>query len=281
MKNRPQTIQIFLPDGNPRSIKIAELTNRVVKAVFVPRNKLEIIAKRQELNNVSVYFLFGQNEEELKPEVYIGETEDCLTRLKNHNREKNFWKYAVILISKTNAFTKGHVKFLEFYSIQQAIETNKYKLKNTSTPKRPFVTESMEADLIDAFETIKVLLSTLGYPIFDQIDKTQIKPKEILFLKAKGVIAEGDLTDDGFVIFKGSEASKKTTSSLSNGILKLRTKLEEDGTITDKGNNLVFLKDYEFNSPSQASDIIKGNSSNGWIEWKDKNGKTLDELKRK
>ncbi len=32
---RPQTIQIFLPDGSPRSIKIAEITNRVVKAVLI------------------------------------------------------------------------------------------------------------------------------------------------------------------------------------------------------------------------------------------------------
>ena len=30
---RPQTIQIFLPDGSPRGIKIAEITNRVVKAL--------------------------------------------------------------------------------------------------------------------------------------------------------------------------------------------------------------------------------------------------------
>jgi hypothetical protein len=28
------------------------------------------------------------------------------------------------------------------------------------------------------------------------------------------------------------------------------------------------------------SDMVLGRSSNGWIEWKNKNGKTLDELKR-
>ena len=71
------------------------------------------------------------------------------------------------------------------------------------------------------------------------------------------------------------------TLSLSNTIRLLRQKLEEDGTISDKGDRLIFLKDYEFNSPSQASDVIKGNSSNGWIEWKNKNGVTLDALKRK
>ena len=33
--NKPQTIQIFLPDGSPRSVKIAEITNRVVKAILI------------------------------------------------------------------------------------------------------------------------------------------------------------------------------------------------------------------------------------------------------
>lgn len=28
---RPQTIQIFLPDGNPRGVRIADITNRTVK----------------------------------------------------------------------------------------------------------------------------------------------------------------------------------------------------------------------------------------------------------
>lgn len=33
----PRTIQIFLPDGNPRGVRIAEITSRNVKVVLVPR----------------------------------------------------------------------------------------------------------------------------------------------------------------------------------------------------------------------------------------------------
>lgn len=115
--NRPQTIQIFLPDGSPRSVKIAEITNRVVKAILVPRNKLEYIASRNELKNVGVYFLFGESADKAKPMVYIGEAEDCLDRLKQHNRTKEFWNYAVAMVSKINAFTKSHAKYLEHVAI--------------------------------------------------------------------------------------------------------------------------------------------------------------------
>lgn len=38
MSHRPQTIQIFLPDGSPTSIREAELTNRLVKAIEISHN---------------------------------------------------------------------------------------------------------------------------------------------------------------------------------------------------------------------------------------------------
>ena len=36
-----------------------------------------------------------------------------------------------------------------------------------------------------------------------------------------------------------------------------------------------------FSSPSSAAMFVLGGSTNGWIEWKNKDGKTLDELFRK
>ena len=69
MRQIGKTIQIYLPDGNPRSLKIAEITSRTVSAILIPRSKLEESAKRDELNNVGVYLLFGS--EESKPQVYI------------------------------------------------------------------------------------------------------------------------------------------------------------------------------------------------------------------
>ena len=41
--NIGKTIQIFLPDGNPRSVKIAEITSRTVQAILIPRSKLDFI----------------------------------------------------------------------------------------------------------------------------------------------------------------------------------------------------------------------------------------------
>ena len=159
---RPQTIQIFLPDGNPRGVRIAEITNRTVKAILFPRNQFDQVLARKELSNVGFYFLFGESETG-KPLVYIGEAEECAVRLSQHQRSKDFWNYGIVIISKINAFTKTHVKFLEHNSIKIAQGANRWQLENGVNSNMPFVTESMEADLLDCFETTKILLSTLGF----------------------------------------------------------------------------------------------------------------------
>ncbi len=43
---------------------------------------------------------------------------------------------------------------------------------------------------------------------------------------------------------------------------------------------MTFTSDYIFNSPSAAAGVVLGRNANGWIEWKNEDGKTLDELKR-
>ena len=202
MSTRPQTIQIFLPDGNATSIKIVDITSRMITAVLFPRNKLAEVGSRDEVRKYGIYFLFGEDEEKAKPICYIGETEDCYDRIKTHNKNKDFWNYAVVFSSKSNTFTKSHVKFLEYLCIKHANEIGRYETDNQSTPSKPYITESMEADLMDNFETIKILLSTLGFPIFEEIRKATLKKKELLYCKGKDAIADGDMLDDGFVVFK-------------------------------------------------------------------------------
>ena len=39
MNPTPKTIQIFLPGGDPRGIRVAEITTRIVQAIEVPRSR--------------------------------------------------------------------------------------------------------------------------------------------------------------------------------------------------------------------------------------------------
>ena len=280
MTQRPQTIQIFLPDGNPTSLRIADLTNRMIVAVMIPRNKLEESGERAEIKKHGIYFLFGINEEKAKPISYIGETEDCFERLKAHNRTKDFWNYAVVITSKSNAYTKSHVKYLEYLCIKTANEIGRYDTDNLATPAKPYITESMEADLLDNFETTKVLLSTLGFPIFEEIRNATSKKGKILICKGKDAQGQGEMTDEGFVVFKDSIANIAETRTAGSWVIGMRKKLLDNNIVIEKDGVLVFVEDFVFSSPTAAAVAILGRRANGWIEWKNKNGKTIDEIYR-
>jgi hypothetical protein len=273
-----KTIQIFLPDGNPRSIKIAEITSRTVQAILIPRAKLDDAAKRAELKNVGVYFLIGAADEDTKPTLYVGEAEECLVRLKQQNKQKDFWNTALVVISKTQYFTKTHIKFLESYCYAEAEKAGRYKLENPTVPTNPYVSESMEADLLDNFDTIKTLVATLGYPIFDQIKKPQ--KKDILYCKGKAAEAEGEYTEDGLIVFAGSTCNLQETKSAGPYVKNWRTQLVRDGVLEKLDNVYRFTQDHIFSSPSTAAAVVLARRANGWTEWKFKDGRTLDEVKR-
>ena len=137
----------------------------------------------------------------------------------------------------------------------------------------------MEADLLDNFETIKILLSTLGYPIFEEI-KTSVKKRELLFCKGKDASATGEMIDDGFVVSKGSKANKEETKTATPWVVGLRKKLIDNRILILIHDVYIFNEDFIFNSPSAAAATVLGRQANGWTEWKNKDGKTIDMLYR-
>lgn len=279
---KPQTIQIFLPDGSPSSIQEAEITNRLIKAILFPRNKMEDVAKREIINFTGVYFLFGSPEDGAKNHVYIGEGEDCFERIKEHHRQKDFWTHCIVVSTKTNEYTKSEAKFLEHYSLKMGNNADRYHITNSTGSHEPSLPESRKYDLLDNFETISLLLSALGYPIFEsRVQPNKANKKSEFYINFQNLVARAIYTDEGMVVLKGSEARKDYADSFRSTQVALRQRLLNDKIIIEENNKLKFVQDYIFPSPSAASDIIKGNSSNGWIEWKNKDGKTLDEVERK
>ncbi|WP_375324045.1 GIY-YIG nuclease family protein [Flagellimonas sp. GZD32] len=277
---RGKTIQVFLTDGTPRGIKLAEITSNIEQAVFIPRNKMNEAAKRLEVMRPGVYFLFGDSEGSSKPIVYIGQSRNCLDRIRTHDQKKDFWNYAVLIVSKTESFTQTHIEYLEQLAISKAYEANRYNLENGSSPRRFKVPETLEADLLDNFDTIKILLSTLGFTLFESIKK-ETTQEEHFFCKGKNAFAEGEYQDDGFVVYKGGKANLKLTPTASSTVINLRDKLLDTEVIIKEGDVFIFQDDHLFSSPSAAASQVLGRNANGWLEWKTKTGKTLDELKRK
>ena len=275
-----KTIQIFLPDGNPRSVKIAEFTSRTVQAILLPRAQLDFACSRGELANVGLYFLIGDSDSGNIPQLYIGEAEDCSVRLKQHNKAKDWWTNAIVCISKTAGFTKSHVKYLEWHCHQEAAAAGRFKVDNSTVPTKSYVSEPMVADLMDHFDTIRILTSTLGYPMFEKIQKPS--NTDMLTCKGKKALAKGEYTEDGLIVFANSIANRPEARAIHSYVSVIRQQLINHGILEIVGEDaLRFTKDQVFPSPSQAAAVVLARNANGWTEWKYPDGRTLDEVKRK
>ena len=85
--------------------------------------------------------------------------------------------------------------------------------------------------------------------------------------------------DEKFIVLKGSIArSEPTKHKRASNELKFRDKLIDEGIIEDRNGILTFVKDYGFNSPSTAADIVSLGSNSGWKVWKNREGKALEEV---
>lgn len=283
MKLTPKTIQIFLPSGDPQGIRIAEITTRIVQLIEVPRSLLPDFLKMPESDQVALYFLFSEEEDGSGRKVYVGQTGDLRARLAKHHKEKEFWEKALVLISRTNSLTQTHALFLEWHSIQEAKKAGRYSTENGNEGSKPHTPAPLEADCFEIFETGHTLLATLGYPIFDPVAKPSVsaRPDEFFYCKASGADGRGMYTEEGFVVLKGSVGRKENVASLKGTAgERLRNRLIESGVMRVEGDTVVFEKDHLFRSPSMAALSLMGRTTNGWVDWKNKDGKTLDALKR-
>jgi hypothetical protein len=284
MTPSPKTIKIFLIDGEPDGLRTVELSNWVGQAVVIPRNKLKEAKNRPECNKPAVYFLIGkETEEALLPTVYIGEAENLWNRLFNHDNNKDFWQVAIAFVSKDNNLTKAHVKYLESRCLTLANKAKRYELQNGADSSLPSLSEADIAEVEEFLTHLQLLLSALGYPILQEIiSKEQKNSSDPLFVcKGKKASATGRMTNDGFVVYKGSTATTNFSKAVVDRNKRLIEKLIATGYVEQKINGFyIFIKDYVFNSPSAASDIVLGNSTSGWKKWKTESGRTLEEVYR-
>lgn len=93
------TIKLFLPRGDAKSLRTAEISNWTGKAVAAPRTELDDLLAREELDKAGVYILIGSNPLTNVPRAYIGEAEVIRDRLKQH-KTKEFWVSAIVFVSK-------------------------------------------------------------------------------------------------------------------------------------------------------------------------------------
>lgn len=295
---KPRSINIFLLDGDPNGIRVAQIMMSTIQAIAFRRNKLGEVRKTfPEIERPGVYILIGEDESEPDRQLaYIGESEGVGDRLGTHNSNKagrdskDFWTDTVMLISKDENLTKSHARYVEACLIRSTGANPRWSLPNSKLPagdagKLPLPDRAAMDEFVDQTKT---LVGALGWDLFREMrgrltepttntDARSTPPSSELrfFFRGDGFAAEMALGASGdFVVLAGSKARVRETSSIPRATKALRQTLLDSGVLRLEGAFLIFTSDYSFSSASAAAAAVIGASANGRILWKLPDGRT-------
>jgi predicted GIY-YIG superfamily endonuclease len=285
-----RSVRLFLVDGKSTGLITAEIMNWTGHVLTGPRTELPKFLSRPEVARTGVYLLHGRDPHDPDSTVlYIGESDQVGTRLKQHNQEdkKTYWERTCVITSKDQNITKAHARYLEARLIGIAAKAKRATLDNGTAPPIVPLPEADCSDMEFFIEQIRLILPVLGLEFFrespqasqpaatSQTSASQQASTGTVFAldhKKTGLHAEAREIDGDFVLLKGSHtvAQWKQASTKDHGYAKLHRKLVADGVLQPVPGSawLILTEDVAFSSPSAAGAVVVGRSSNGRIEWK-------------
>jgi uncharacterized protein DUF4357 len=276
----PRAITIFLVSGNPNGIKKLEISNRTVRAYVLPRIKIPNAKQFTDLRQPALYFLFDKE----GSHAYIGESENFFERVKNHDQNKAFWDVVVAFIDTSKSLDKGSVKYLESIAVETSIAAGRMDTDNKTIPPRNNLHEFKIPAVEEFFEDCMLLTSALGFPLFDKVKTDSVEEVDYWFCNGRKTRAKGIYSDEGFKVLAGSILDSSTVPSFASSFPKDYKDRQDKISINARrisDEQYELTHDLTYGSVSRASGFCLGRPSNGWQDWKNASGNTLDEVIRK
>ena len=114
------------------------------------------------------------------------------------------------------------------------------------------------------------------WPRPPQLDADADPGVELFHVTGPHAAGMGHPVDGGFLVSAGSTCRRDAVESARTTVDNLRAPLLSDGTLVPEGTtSLRFTRDYKFESPSGASVVVLGRTSNGWKDWRAASGRSL------
>ena len=270
-------LEIIYHNGQPDGIRSIRRHLSTMTTYVIPRPLLSEAKKITGINRPGIYYLINENDENKIAQIYVGQTRNGVIRLDDHNRSKDFWNKAIMFLADSKTFSLDMISGLEEFAIIKAHESNRYKVENSVKPKYE-IDEYDLPSIEEVYEEIQFIMATQGYKMDNA--KMSMNEADIFQTSRKGIIARGVYGGDKFQVLEGSEINLEKPVHLEK-YNRQRKELYEKSEIVKQGDKYILKVTLEFNTPSGASDFVLGGSTNGWVEWKNIDGKTLDEVYRR
>lgn len=271
-------LEIIYYNGQPDGIRSVRRHLSTITTYVIPRPLLSEAKKISGITRPGIYYLINENDENKIAQIYIGQTRNGVARLDDHSRSKDFWNKAIMFLADNKTFSLDMISGLEEYAIIKAHEAKRYKVENSVKPKYE-IDEYDLPSIEEVYDEIQFIMATLGYKM-DNAKKNSTR-QEVFHTTRNGITAYGIYTGDKFEVLEDSEVDMKTKCLEWQKIQNQRQNALQNGEIVEVNGKYVLKVSMSFSSPSAAAAFILGHNANGWTEWKNNIGKTLDEIYRK
>ena len=268
------------------SIRIIPDTS-LIEALLFPRTEISLIsslARDISDEEMAIYLLIGEPEPG-NLRVYVGQSRQIKGRLEDHCRKKRWWdKIVYFLHGSRTGFSAEAANYLERLLFLKLKQANRAKLDNKKKPMahEPNISLSDKLKFENFYNEIVELTKSLNFDIFDKIYNTEEESVLFYCYNSKGANATAYFRDNSIFVQRNSQCRLALTDSgeQSTYIAPMRTVLKNNGILKLDRGKLIFTQEYKFDTPSAASSVILGTPSNGWNDWKDRDGKSLSSLFR-
>ena len=267
-------VTMRLIDGDPEGIRLCYVEGKSLVMVIVPRDRLTQAKHLPDLPKRGVYFLLDEDHGNLA-RVYAGQTLQGVVRLDAHKAKKDFWNKAVMFLDTESNIYPDVVDGLEAKEIEYIRNHGSYETDNIEKPK-PYVSPYKEGTVDGLHEDILFRMKAMGF----DLDRQEREPVAIgltFHTKRNKIKAYGtyDETTGQFTVLSGSQVD------LTHPIIKNRkAELFRAERFSGMTGVVELNGDLRFSSPSSAAVFCLGGSVNGWVEWFDDQGRTLNDVYR-
>lgn len=271
---RVKTLTIQLIDAQPDRIRICRVEGESLVTIIIPREDLAEAKALPSIPQRGIYYLLDEDHGNVS-RVYAGQTTQGITRLEAHKARKEFWNKAVMFLDDDQNISKDALDVLEAKAIDYVRTHGSYETDNSATPK-PYIDPYKEEAVERLHERILFRMAALGYDL-DRIDQGPASASAVFHTKKNGIRGSGryDKATGRFTVLAGSKVNLSKPALKNASVAALRREML--GGIAGIAD---LTEDLEFPTPSAAAVFVLGGSQNGWTEWVNNDGETLNQVYR-
>ncbi|MGI9338007.1 MAG: GIY-YIG nuclease family protein [Gammaproteobacteria bacterium] len=300
-------MRVSYPDSKPDGVVSIERDGASGHAIAFPRQLCAEICQSNEYKILQwpcVYVLWSPGAHNQKPMAYVGESDSFAQRISGHYDTKKFWTRAVVYSDEKGHLSKTHALQIESWLVEEAQKAQVCDLQNRQNRHERAQNKTVAAASVRHFDDLRrFFLPLAGCDFFRQRNTAVQTIKDasvavaaisqsrgLLFLRESRrgikIEAQGRETDEGFLVYAGSQASKDeipTYRQEGHGFERqviIRDDLIGQKILVDDGNVFRFAQDCPFRSSWYALTVILGTNGTAKTMWKDAEGRTLGELQK-